>query len=98
MGKVGAIVGTLAFKPMQEAMGVQGPFLVSSGIAIAASLVAFFFIPDVGPDYLAEQDAKFKDYLAENGYDISQLGLNPSANYNSTDTSETASVSPSPLK
>lgn len=100
MGKIGATVGTLAFKPMQDSMGVRGPFLVGSGIAIAASFVAFFCLPDVGPEYLAEQDAKFKEYLAENGYDISQLGLNPPANYNSTDTSETPAVvpSPSPLK
>lgn len=87
MGKVGATVGTLAFQPMQDTLGgVRGPFLVGSGIAIAASFVAFFTLPDVTPDYLEEQDADFKRYLADHGYDISNLGLNsPVNNYSSTD-------------
>ncbi|KAL1925980.1 hypothetical protein VTP01DRAFT_7176 [Rhizomucor pusillus] len=87
MGKVGATVGTLAFQPMQDTLGgVRGPFLVGSGIAIAASFVAFFTLPDVTPDYLEEQDADFKRYLADHGYDISNLGLNsPANNYSSTD-------------
>ncbi|GAN09914.1 MFS transporter, PHS family, inorganic phosphate transporter [Mucor ambiguus] len=76
VGKVGATVGTLAFVPMQEAMGgYRGPFLVGSGIAIAASFVAWFLLPEIGPDGLVEEDADFREYLIANGYDISQLGL-----------------------
>lgn len=78
IGKVGATVGTLAFVPMQDAMGgYRGPFLVGSGIAIFAGIIAFFFLPDVGPDGLAEEDAAFREYLASKGYDISSMGLEP---------------------
>ncbi|KAI8983938.1 major facilitator superfamily domain-containing protein [Mycotypha africana] len=76
VGKVGATVGTLAFVPMQEAMGgYRGPFLVGSGIAIAASFVAWFFVPEIGVDGLAEEDADFRAYLEKHGYDVSQFGL-----------------------
>lgn len=78
IGKVGATVGTLAFVPMQEAMGgYRGPFLVGSGIAIAASIIAYFLLPDIGPDSLIEEDIAFREYLEKNGYDVSQLGLTP---------------------
>ncbi|KAG2202657.1 hypothetical protein INT47_002089 [Mucor saturninus] len=78
IGKVGATVGTLAFIPMQEAMGgYRGPFLVGSGIAIAASIIAWFLLPEIGPDSLVEEDEAFRAYLEKNGYDVSQLGLTP---------------------
>ena len=81
MGKVGATIGTLAFQPMQDSMGIRGPFLVGSGITLAAAVVAFWFLPDGGPDFLNQQDEEFKKYLADNGYDISQLGLTPQKTY-----------------
>ncbi|KAI9320478.1 major facilitator superfamily domain-containing protein [Dichotomocladium elegans] len=82
IGKVGATVGTLAFAPMQEAMGgVRGPFLIGSAITFAAGLAAFFFLPEAGPDYLTEQDAEFREYLKANGYDISLLGLGNKQSY-----------------
>ncbi|KAI9490886.1 major facilitator superfamily domain-containing protein [Zychaea mexicana] len=84
MGKVGATVGTLAFKPMQEAMGIRGPFLIGSAICFVASVAAFFLLPEVGPDFLAEQDIDFKAYLADKGYDTTQLGLNKPKSYSST--------------
>ncbi|KAG0169134.1 Plasma membrane permease, mediates uptake of glycerophosphoinositol and glycerophosphocholine [Apophysomyces sp. BC1034] len=74
-GKVGATVGTLAFIPMQQSMGgVRGPFLVGSGIAIVAGIIAWFFLPDIGPEGLVEEDEAFRVYLADNGYDVSQMG------------------------
>ncbi|KAF7725980.1 Plasma membrane permease, mediates uptake of glycerophosphoinositol and glycerophosphocholine [Apophysomyces ossiformis] len=74
-GKVGATVGTLAFVPMQHTMGgVRGPFLVGSGIAIVAGIIAWLFLPDIGPEGLMEEDEAFKAYLAKNGYDVSQMG------------------------
>ena len=88
IGKVGATVGTLAFKPMQATLGVRGPFLVGSGIALVASAIAFFFLPDVGPDFLAEQDASFESYLQEHNYDTTLLGLGKTRAYSSTDKSE----------
>ncbi|KAI8381141.1 major facilitator superfamily domain-containing protein [Radiomyces spectabilis] len=77
-GKVGATIGTFAFVPMQNSMGgIRGPFLVGSGIAIAASIVAWFLIPDIGPEGLVEEDLAFKAYLAENGFDVTQMGIAP---------------------
>lgn len=79
IGKVGATVGTLAFVPMQDAMGgYRGPFLVGSGIAILAAIIAWFLLPEIGPDGLVEEDAAFRLYLEENGYDVTQLGLESS--------------------
>ena len=76
IGKVGATVGTFAFAPMQEALGgYRGPIFVGSGIAIAAAAVAWFLLPDIGPDGLVQEDADFRAYLEANGYDISQFGL-----------------------
>ncbi|PHZ08423.1 MFS general substrate transporter [Rhizopus microsporus ATCC 52813] len=76
IGKVGATVGTLAFVPMQEAMGgYRGPFLVGSGIAIVAGILAWFVVPDIGPDGLVQEDADFREYLMQHGYDVSQLGV-----------------------
>ncbi|CEI86011.1 hypothetical protein RMCBS344292_00458 [Rhizopus microsporus] len=76
IGKVGATVGTLAFVPMQEAMGgYRGPFLVGSGIAIVAGILAWFVVPDIGPDGLVQEDADFREYLIQHGYDVSQLGV-----------------------
>ncbi|KAG2225157.1 hypothetical protein INT45_009486 [Circinella minor] len=88
MGKVGATVGTLAFKPMQESMGIRGPFLVGSAISLVASVVAFFFLPEVGPDFLVQQDIDFKNYLAEQGYDITRLGIDDKKNYSSTNNND----------
>lgn len=75
IGKVGATVGTLAFMPMEDAMGgYRGPFLVGSGIAIFSGIIAWFYLPEIGPDGLEEEDAAFREYLIQNGYDVSTLG------------------------
>jgi hypothetical protein len=73
VGKVGATVGTLAFQPMVERVGEQGPFLLGSSIAILAGIIAFFCIPNIGPDSLEQEDIDFKQYLEENGFDTSQF-------------------------
>jgi hypothetical protein len=73
VGKVGATVGTLAFQPLIERAGQQGPFLLGSGIAILAGVVAFFCIPNIGPDSLEQEDRDFKLYLEENGFDTAQF-------------------------
>ncbi|KAI8579653.1 hypothetical protein K450DRAFT_240832 [Umbelopsis ramanniana AG] len=73
VGKVGATVGTLAFQPLIERAGNQGPFLLGSGIAILAGIIAFFCIPNIGPDSLEQEDIDFKKYLEENGFDTAQF-------------------------
>ncbi|KAI8335474.1 major facilitator superfamily domain-containing protein [Chlamydoabsidia padenii] len=74
-GKVGATVGTIAFGPMREHLGLRAPFLVGSGIAIVTGVFAWFAFQDIGPNGLEEEDQAFKQYLRENGYDISLMGI-----------------------
>lgn len=31
-------------------------------------------IPNIGPDWMIEEDIKFKAYLASHGYDVGQIG------------------------
>ncbi|KAI7906055.1 major facilitator superfamily domain-containing protein [Cokeromyces recurvatus] len=82
VGKVGATVGTLAFIPMENAMGgYRGPFLVSSGIAVAASFIAWFLLPEIGPDGLIKEDIDFREYLAQNNYDVNNIGIEDSRQF-----------------
>ena len=46
-----------------------------AGLAIFSALVTFFFIRPLSHDGMADEDEKFRQYLAANGYDTSQLGL-----------------------
>lgn len=59
---------------MISKVGIQGPFLLQSGIAILAGIVAFFFIPNIQPDSLEQEDRDFKAYLEQHGYDTSLMG------------------------
>ncbi|EJD34786.1 MFS Git1p-related glycerophosphoinositol and glycerophosphocholine permease [Auricularia subglabra TFB-10046 SS5] len=82
IGKVGAFVGTWAFPPIIDAFAKRGPdqantgpFWVGSGLAILSAAVTFFFIVPLTHDGMAEEDRQFREYLAANGYDLSNLGL-----------------------
>lgn len=73
VGKAGAAIGTQVFTPIQnsfdsEEKGVQGVFLIGAAFALVGGLIAWFFIPDKERD-LESEDARFHEYLAENGYD-----------------------------
>ncbi|KAJ7746361.1 major facilitator superfamily domain-containing protein [Mycena metata] len=82
VGKVGAFVGTWAFPPMIAAFGKHnpdkgntGPFWVGSGLAILSALVTFFFIQPLDHDGMAKEDAIFRAYLEEHGFDTSGMGF-----------------------
>ena len=77
MGKVGATIGTLAFEPMVESVGLQGPFLLESCVAIVAGVIAYFCVPDINPDSLEQEDRDFKAYLEDNGFDTAQFMGDP---------------------
>lgn len=56
VGKVGAFVGTYAFKPMIVSMGGSdsyggqtGPFYLGSGLALVSATIVYFFLPNIGP-------------------------------------------------
>jgi len=81
-GKIGAFVGTWAFKPIITAFGGPdstrgntGPFLIGSGLAILSALITLFFIKPLSHDGMAEEDRAFREYLEANGWDTSRMGL-----------------------
>lgn len=82
VGKIGAFVGVYVFPYIQAAGGspddtayYQYPFYVSSSLCIFAASLAFFCLPHIGQDTITYEDAKFREYLTANGWDVRQLGL-----------------------
>lgn len=94
-GKVGAFVGTWAFPQMiidfggaTSERGNTGPFWLASALAILSATVTFFFIEPMGADGMVEEDAKFREYLEQNGYDTSQMGLRSETSTTTADLGE----------
>lgn len=80
VGKIGAFIGTWVFPYIQSAGGnkiqsAQYPFWVASSLCILSAVIAFFFIPDIGQDTIADEDIRFRDYLESQGWDTRQLGF-----------------------
>ncbi|KJK65105.1 MFS like protein [Aspergillus parasiticus SU-1] len=78
VGKAGASIGTEVFTPIQNsfdttAKGQQAVFLIASAFTVVGGLIAWFLIPDMSRE-LEDEDARFKAYLEENGYDVSHYG------------------------
>ncbi|KAJ7593393.1 MFS Git1p-related glycerophosphoinositol and glycerophosphocholine permease [Mycena floridula] len=85
VGKIGAFVGTWAFPPMIDAFGGSGtkrgdtgPFWIGSGLAILSALTTYFFIRPLSHDGMVAEDIAFREYLEQNGYDTSAMGLGES--------------------
>ncbi|KAI0080258.1 MFS Git1p-like glycerophosphoinositol permease [Panus rudis PR-1116 ss-1] len=68
VGKAGAAVGTQAFTPIQNNLGKKWTFIIAAICGVTGILVTYFFVPDMTGVDLAEEDRKFMDYLAENGW------------------------------
>ncbi|KAG0090998.1 Plasma membrane permease, mediates uptake of glycerophosphoinositol and glycerophosphocholine [Podila epicladia] len=86
IGKIGAICGTTAFKPAIKAFGngdtLAGEgrvFILASCLALVGAVFVWMVIPDRTRQDLKVEDEAFKQYLIENGYDVSYLG-EPSTN------------------
>ncbi|KAI8581687.1 hypothetical protein K450DRAFT_230727 [Umbelopsis ramanniana AG] len=84
IGKAGAAIGTQVFKPilaaLKETTGdsvkAQGYlFIIGSCIAILGGILTVWLVPEMSKDSMADNDAKFRQLLIDNGYDITQLGL-----------------------
>jgi MFS family permease len=78
VGKAGASIGTEVFTPIQNsfdstAKGQQAVFLIGAAFTVVGGLVAWFLIPDMSRE-LETEDARFKAYLEENGYNVSLYG------------------------
>ncbi|KAF8520353.1 MFS Git1p-like glycerophosphoinositol permease [Hysterangium stoloniferum] len=69
IGKTGAAVGTQAFTPIQTNLGKKWTFIVAAICGISGILVTYFFVPDMTGVDLADEDAKFMEYLAANGWE-----------------------------
>jgi hypothetical protein len=52
----------------------QIQFYVGSGLCIASAFVALL-LPNISQDVVAEEDARFRRFLEERGYDTSTMGL-----------------------
>jgi MFS family permease len=71
--KAGAAIGTQVFTAILNSYtddpgkGDQVAFLIGSGFAVLGAAVAFFVIPDVSRR-LEDDDAAWKVYLADNGW------------------------------
>lgn len=69
MGKTGAAVGTQAFTPIQNNLGKRWTFIIAAICGIAGILITYFFVPDMTGVDLADEDAKFFEYLTANGWE-----------------------------
>ncbi|KAJ9661294.1 hypothetical protein H2198_002037 [Neophaeococcomyces mojaviensis] len=72
VGKAGAAIGTQVIAPIQESFpdpqkGIQSMFLIGASFAAIGSLISWFPIPDKSRD-LEDEKARFRGYLAANGY------------------------------
>lgn len=79
LGKVGAFVGTYVFPVIQKnapnsVRAGQDPFFVSSSLCLLSAGMAIFLLPHIGQDTITAEDARFRVYLEENGYDTSSMG------------------------
>jgi hypothetical protein len=79
-GKIGAFAGSYALDAIQKAAGDdeiaagRNPFFVASSLAfLAAGLV--LLLPHIGQDTIDQEDVKFREYLAANGFDTTKMGL-----------------------
>lgn len=68
IGKVGAVVGTKAFTPIETNLGQKWTFIIAAICGLLGILGALFFIPHLKEDDLMMEDVKFKNYLLANGW------------------------------
>ncbi|THG99889.1 hypothetical protein EW026_g2534 [Hermanssonia centrifuga] len=69
IGKTGAAIGTQAFTPIQLNLGKKWTFIIAAICGVTGILVTYFFVPDLTGVDLADEDRKFMEYLAENGWE-----------------------------
>ena len=93
VGKIGAFVGTWVFPYIiaaggdSETLSAQYPFWVSSSLCILSAALALFCLPHIGQNTITLEDARFRTFLEENGYDTRQLGLKKGETLESVESS-----------
>lgn len=69
VGKAGAAIGTQVFTPIQNNLGKRWTFIIAAICGVTGILVTYLFVPDMTGVDLAEEDARFMEYLERNGWD-----------------------------
>lgn len=84
IGKLFAFIATYVYTPIQDSVGGAGttkgdtiPVYIGSGLCILAAVVTFFLIPNIGADFMTNEDEEFRRYLEQHGYDTTQMGIAP---------------------
>ncbi|KAJ3254113.1 hypothetical protein HK103_007501 [Boothiomyces macroporosus] len=85
LGKVGAFIGTKYFFLLQKQFGPstsvdynRGPFIVAAALNLFAIILVFIFVGVIGEDAVERDNADFREYLIDNGYDSSVFGIESS--------------------
>lgn len=68
IGKVGAVVGTETFTPIQNHLGKKYTFIIAACCGLAGVIVALIFVPHLREDDLMKEDIRFMNYLREQGW------------------------------
>lgn len=68
IGKVGAVIGTKTFTPIQNNLGDRWTFIIAAICGLVGVLLALIFVPHLQEDDLMEEDVKFKNYLVSKGW------------------------------
>lgn len=68
IGKVGAVVGTKVFTPIETNLGENWTFIIAAICGLVGVLCSLFFVPHLKEDDLLIEDIKFKNYLLANGW------------------------------
>ncbi|KWU44597.1 MFS general substrate transporter [Rhodotorula sp. JG-1b] len=79
IGKIGAFAGIWAFPAIIDSFPAgpkqtSGPFWIGSGLAFVSAIVVLLLIKEIKQDGMRQEDEAFRQYLADNGYDVSQMG------------------------
>ncbi|KAI5478828.1 putative glycerophosphoinositol permease [Pseudohyphozyma bogoriensis] len=85
IGKLFAFVATYVYTDVFDIIndlggsgttkGDTGPVYIGSALSLFAAIIAFFFIPNINADFMRREDEIFREYLAENGFDVTKIGM-----------------------
>lgn len=87
IGKVGAVVGTKTFTPIQNNLGENWTFIIAAICGLLGIVCALLFIPQLKDDDLMREDIKFKNYLIDQGW-TGTFGFDSDQENSSNDTSD----------
>lgn len=78
IGKVGAVVGTQAFNPIQKNLGKKWTFIIAAICGLAGVIVSLLFVPNLNDknNDLMEEDIRFKNYCIQHGCSKDIFGTN----------------------